>query len=215
MHGFVDDHVSGRMALICSGESQQILSAYSVRLRGLEALLQSNPRVVFIFCTYCKTAVCLCVLINLYTASSVVDSWLASLPNSESHCESPWLLTIRIIQNIQNIIGFFKFILFKIYKWCTRTNKSGIVNSSQPLKDFIVWIPEDHSKHSMTWFIFFFKIKTVSSQPQRCSARGHRHSNLWNFETEWFQVFKIIMCLLLCTMYVHCHPNKLVKTSSH
>ena len=41
--GFVDDHVSGRRPLIRSCESQQILSAYSVRLKGLEALLQSNP----------------------------------------------------------------------------------------------------------------------------------------------------------------------------
>ena len=40
MDGFVDDHVSGRRSLIRSGESQQFFSAYSVRLRGLEALLQ-------------------------------------------------------------------------------------------------------------------------------------------------------------------------------
>ena len=65
----------------------------------------------------------------------------------------------------------------------------------------------------MTCFIFFLKIKTISSQPQRCLARGHRYSK--SFETEWFQVFKIIMCLLLSTMYVHCHPTKLFKTSSH
>ena len=42
MAGFVDDHVSGRRPLIRSGESQQIRSAYSVRLWDLEALLQSN-----------------------------------------------------------------------------------------------------------------------------------------------------------------------------
>ena len=41
--GFVGDHVSGRRPLIGSGESQQIHSAYSVRLRGLESLLKSNP----------------------------------------------------------------------------------------------------------------------------------------------------------------------------
>ena len=41
--GFVGDHVSGRRPLIRSGESQQIHSAYSVRLRGLESLLKSNP----------------------------------------------------------------------------------------------------------------------------------------------------------------------------
>ena len=41
--GFVDDHVSGRRLLIRSGESQQILSGFSVRLRSSEELLQSNP----------------------------------------------------------------------------------------------------------------------------------------------------------------------------
>ena len=39
------DYVSGRRPLIRSGESQQIHSAYSVRLRGLESLLKSNPTV--------------------------------------------------------------------------------------------------------------------------------------------------------------------------
>ena len=42
MVGFVDDHVGGRRPLIRS-ESQQIFAAYNVRLRDLEALLQSNP----------------------------------------------------------------------------------------------------------------------------------------------------------------------------
>ena len=41
--------MSGRRPLIHSGESLQILSAYSVRLRGLEALLQSKPRGSFSF----------------------------------------------------------------------------------------------------------------------------------------------------------------------
>ena len=51
MVGFVDDHVSGRRPLIRSDESQQIHSAYRVRLMGLESLLKSTlaERVVFIF----------------------------------------------------------------------------------------------------------------------------------------------------------------------